>query len=916
MNIFFLTWLIPMSYHEELLIRIRSAYDSGGFNKLDADLSRAKRGHDQLAANSTKNTNTIKSNMNSAAYSTKSFGSTVVGAFDGIGGAITGMVAGFGLMTMVTTAWTGATQAQLNQMLLTKKYGADMAQSLVKNIQEIVAAVPGDDTFMNAFLSGVARVGNIADVSTLKNVAYIASDYMNASLAAGKMGYEIQQDLTKYILYGNTAELERGSILSAQVDSLKNKATIEERVLAMNEAMKKLGLDGLSQLDSASNRWEEVKGNIQLILTQFGTGLLPYIQGALNLFLDVNESTGGWAARLVVISGIIIALIPIIGMMAGPFATGATLIGSMGAALGGLKTTILGTAAAEKVLTSAITPADAAMGNLNVQATQGTSRLRAFATSAAGVTLGLAAMVLALIGVAYYISQANSATVAWSNAEKRHNEQKAAYANNDKVLNNQLQDLTVKRNAATKAGESTFLIDQQIAAKRLEIANNTNLAADAEKKWTEAQTIRQGLKDLGSSRGTDAMTKGAAAARGQTPEEYLQSTGMDPETESALIKEAELQNRINAPKLTYAGTMERINQGQDTYARKMKDTHGLLQAYDKDYQDYIRSNQAFQEAMDKGDIGGMIKEGVMSGFFQAKVGLTEMSVSFNSWAEDTSNAIQKPFQEAYIGITSWWNGLGGYLSGAWNDITSGVKGGWDDVVNYFNDKGTIGGQVYDGLKKIYCIIMGCSPGIVPALQQLYFYTVFVFNAMLSPIIMVKNTIEGFVLYIMLRMALLQNDIITKWNLVKAIVGVWIQTGISIFTDPLGWAKDRYNDAKSFISPWIGSGVNVATNAIKTAWDYWERFKKFVQDPVKAVVDVVYGSNAGSPTEVDYLYGQGPLYEPILTPSSVTTVGASTTSKIIISPVFNIESINSREEADYVIQRVTKELSDLNDSKGR
>lgn len=890
-----------MSYHEELLIRIRSAYDSGGFNKLDADLSRAKRGHDQLAANSTKNTNTIKSNMNSAAVSTKSFGSTVVGAFDGIGGAITGMVAGFGLMTMVTTAWTGATQAQLNQMLLTKKYGADMAQSLVKNIQEIVAAVPGDDTFMNAFLSGVARVGNIADVSTLKNVAYIASDYMNASLAAGKMGYEIQQDLTKYILYGNTAELERGSILSAQVDSLKNKATIEERVLAMNEAMKKLGLDGLSQLDSASNRWEEVKGNIQLILTQFGTGLLPYIQGALNLFLDVNESTGGWAARLVVISGIIIALIPIIGMMAGPISTGL------------------------KILEKGIDSASLALGNYTGKANGAAGATNLLSSNVARGSIVLAAMVAALIAYAYYIGQTLSATVAWNKIEQDRKRQSEAFTTTIQNLNNKKADLIKTRDTLIAQGKDVADINKQISDTEIAITNNTNASKDATDRYNDSLRVKKELENLGTVRRSSSDTATSEYAKTIVGPEYASAVG-DPNYGGTELSIAEAQIRTTAPHLTRSGTFKRIAEGTDAYSQFWKTNQKGFIEYQKQYDEFIVANDNFQAAIEEGDPGRIIWFGLESAFAQADVGIMELQGSvqawwteINDWNAKNREAIAKPFQEAYIDITNWWNGLGGYLSGAWNDITSGIKGGWDDVVNYFNDKSTIGGQVYEGLKKIYCIIMGCSPGIVPALQQLYFYAVFVFNAILSPIIMVKNTIEGFVLYIMLRMALLQNDIITKWNLVKAIVGVWIQTGISIFTDPLGWAKDRYNDAKNFISPWIGSGVNVATNAIKTAWDYWERFKKFVQDPVKAVVDVVYGSNAGSPTEVDYLYGQGPLYEPIITTSATTPMASvtSTTKTIIRAPVtIKIGAVDGESRVKEVENAVTLALSDINDSKGR
>lgn len=186
----------------------------------------------------------------------------------------------------------------------------------------------------------------------------------------------------------------------------------------------------------------------------------------------------------------------------------------------------------------------------------------------------------------------------------------------------------------------------------------------------------------------------------------------------------------------------------------------------------------------------------------------------------------------------------------------------------------------------------------------------------------KNTIWAFVTSILLRIELMKNYIITRWNLIKAIISPYIQSGISMFTDPLGWARDRYNEVKAFINPYITSGVSVATNAIDTAWAYWQKLKDFVKDPIQGVINIVtQAASAGSPTEVDYLYGQGSYYEadyrPIVTSTAAATSSISTTtSKTVISPIINIESIDSKETADYTIQKLTKELSDLNDSKGR
>lgn len=98
-------------------------------------------------------------------------------------------------------------------------------------------------------------------------------------------------------------------------------------------------------------------------------------------------------------------------------------------------------------------------------------------------------------------------------------------------------------------------------------------------------------------------------------------------------------------------------------------------------------------------------------------------------------------------LTPIWNylsaamgGAASYIMGAWGNTVSWFQGIftrisalWQEVVNYFNNPGTIGGAIYNALKKIYCIIAGCSPGIVPALQWLWEIASIVFSAMASAV---------------------------------------------------------------------------------------------------------------------------------------------------------------------------------------
>nr|WP_319372451.1 hypothetical protein [uncultured Methanobacterium sp.] len=231
-------------------------------------------------------------------------------------------------------------------------------------------------------------------------------------------------------------------------------------------------------------------------------------------------------------------------------------------------------------------------------------------------------------------------------------------------------------------------------------------------------------------------------------------------------------------------------------------------------------------------------------------------------------------------------------------------------------------EIVSWLNKVICAIRGCSPGIIPSLLAMQIVFIQVFNAVKAPVMVVWNLIMLFANFVMTQIRSMGNTVIMIWNTVTGTVSVWISTGVNVATGAINWAVGVWNWATGTISVWVGTGVSVATNAIDTAWAYWQRLKDFVKDPIQGVINIVtQAASAGSPYEIDYLYGQGSYYEPNYTPisttSAITPVATvtSTSSKTVITPVFNIESVNSKEEADYLINRVTKELSDLNDSKG-
>lgn len=238
----------------------------------------------------------------------KSAVSGIASQFEGLNGVIAGAIGGFGLYEIGQAAWTGATQKQFNQAYLATKMSDSAAKGYVKTINDIVAKVPGDDTFMSTLLSGaVARQTNLS-TDQLVTLGNAVADYTITSQAMGKSMIETQMDLKEYIQTGNTSQLERDSILKNQLDTLEDQKTVGDRILALDKALKEEGYKGLSQLDIATIKTEELKGKIQAGLTELGTSALPVVEDIVDGLNKADESTGGLSTKALTIGGIVTAL--------------------------------------------------------------------------------------------------------------------------------------------------------------------------------------------------------------------------------------------------------------------------------------------------------------------------------------------------------------------------------------------------------------------------------------------------------------------------------------------------------------------------------------------------------------------------------------------------------------------------------
>lgn len=258
-----------------------------------------------VASNSLNKLKTVSNNTFSAI---KKGAGDAANSLDGMNGAIGSVIAGFGALELAQMAWSGSTSRQFNQAYLATKVGQKSAAQYMKTIQDIVVQVPGDDTFMNQLLSGaVARQTNLGN-KELSTLGRTAADYMVVSQNMGKSMIETQMDLKEYIQTGNTSQLERDSILKNQMKTLKGQETVEDRIKALQKAMNDEGYAGLSNLDIASIKWEEIKGRIALAATNVGEKLLPYIEKVLDFIIDLDEKTNGFSTTVGFVGAAFIAM--------------------------------------------------------------------------------------------------------------------------------------------------------------------------------------------------------------------------------------------------------------------------------------------------------------------------------------------------------------------------------------------------------------------------------------------------------------------------------------------------------------------------------------------------------------------------------------------------------------------------------
>ena len=196
-----------------------------------------------------------------------------------------------------------AGKQEMNKTFLEMNLGADKAKASLQDISDIVNDMPGDDTALQGLLSQAMVKNAGMTKEELRGMAGAATDYFSAMSFYGKSASEAQQDMTNYILSGNTAELERSPILQEHIDKLKEGTTVQERSQLLQEALNEAGWGGISTQDTYNNKLETFNGMLERGRYQLGGMFQEGAKSAMDFIMQLDESTNGVVGMGIALGG-------------------------------------------------------------------------------------------------------------------------------------------------------------------------------------------------------------------------------------------------------------------------------------------------------------------------------------------------------------------------------------------------------------------------------------------------------------------------------------------------------------------------------------------------------------------------------------------------------------------------------------
>ena len=281
-------------------------------------------------------------------------GTAVQGAMQNITDGISQAKQGLGeLADGFMDVMESAGQQETNFAFLKNAVGdAKVAQEKMDGVNKVVQDLPGDDTALQGLLSSAVAKDAKLTTNELENMGTAATDYFSAMSYYGKSSTEAQQDMTNYLLAGNTAELERSPILQGHIDKLKEANTIQERSKVLQEALNEEHWGGMSQQDTYNNKLATFQGMIDRGKYKIGGMFQEATKGGMDFVMKLDEISGGltsialgglmeFGPGLATLSQGIFTALPGIMMLLTKFGGLSGLIGAAGGAISGTASTAI-----------------------------------------------------------------------------------------------------------------------------------------------------------------------------------------------------------------------------------------------------------------------------------------------------------------------------------------------------------------------------------------------------------------------------------------------------------------------------------------------------------------------------------------------------------------------------------------------
>ena len=245
------------------------------------------------------------------------------------------------------TMLDAAGKQETNKTFLEMSVGADQAAKSLDTINTIVQKLPGDDTALQGLLSSAAAKNASLTASEMEKMGVAAADYFSAMTYYGKTATEAQQDMTNYLLAGDTAGLERSPVMQSHIDKLKEASTVQERINALQEALNEEGWAGMSQQDTYNNKLETFNGMLERGKYNLGGMFQEGAKWGMDFVMALDDASGGLVGMSIALASFASPITDTI-MGLGQIATGLNALRDAGDLLGlsdklnGLKNTIFG----------------------------------------------------------------------------------------------------------------------------------------------------------------------------------------------------------------------------------------------------------------------------------------------------------------------------------------------------------------------------------------------------------------------------------------------------------------------------------------------------------------------------------------------------------------------------------------------